>query len=110
LKGSEGIFTAINTSLDGGQPMAPNFKSVLPMAFQASVDYNVKPNVYVSGLWVQNLISQSAFGMKAESYIAVTPRYEHKWYEISVPLSLMNRYRSPAIGLVGPYRAIVDWY
>lgn len=101
LKGSEGIFNAINTSLDGGQPMAPNFKSVLPMAFQASIDYNVKPNVYVSGLWVQNLISQSAFGMKAESYIAVTPRYEHKWYEISVPLSLMNRYRSPAIGLVG---------
>ncbi|MCE6990770.1 DUF5723 family protein [Dyadobacter sp. CY323] len=101
LEGSEGLFNAINTSLDGGAPIAPNFKSVLPMAFQASGDYQVKPNVYVSALWVQNLISQNAFGMKAESYVAVTPRYEHKWYEISVPISLMNRYRSPAIGIAG---------
>jgi hypothetical protein len=101
LEGSEGIFNAINTSLDGGAPIAPNFRSVLPMAFQASVDYHVEKKLYVSGLWVQNLISQGAFGMKAESFVAVTPRYEHKWYEISVPLSLMNRYRSPAIGIVG---------
>jgi hypothetical protein len=101
LKGSEGFYNAISKSLNAGPGLAPNFTSVLPMAFQASVDYNVKPNVYVSGLWVQNLIPQSAFGMKAESMIAVTPRYEHKWYEISVPLSLMNRYSSPAIGLAG---------
>ncbi|TLV00930.1 DUF5723 family protein [Dyadobacter luticola] len=101
LEGSEGIFNAINTSLDGGAPLAPNYKSVLPTAFQASVDYHVKPNVYVSGMWVQNLIPQGAFGMKAESFLSVTPRYEHKWYEFSVPVSLMNRYRSPAIGLVG---------
>ena len=101
LEGSEGIFNAINSSLDGGATLAPNFKSVLPMAFQASVDYNVKPNVYVSGLWVQNLVPLSAFGMKAESVVSVTPRYEHKWYEISVPLTLMNHYRSPAIGIAG---------
>jgi hypothetical protein len=101
MGGSEGVFTAINESLEVNGSLAPNFKSVLPMAFQASVDYNVQPNVYVSGLWVQNLISHNAFGMKAESVIAVTPRYEHKWYEISVPLTLMNRYRTPSIGLAG---------
>ncbi|MCE7043923.1 DUF5723 family protein [Dyadobacter sp. CY312] len=101
MEGSEGVFNAINESLDVNGSLAPNFKSVLPMAFQASVDYNVQPNVYVSGLWVQNLISQDAFGMKAESVVAVTPRYEHKWYEISVPLTLMNRYRTPSIGLAG---------
>lgn len=98
---SEGAFLAVNKSLDVSGSLAPDFRSVLPMAFQASVDYNIKPKIYVSGLWVQNLISQSAFGMKAESVIAVTPRYEHKWYEISVPLTLMNKYRSPAIGLAG---------
>lgn len=101
LEGSDKAFAAVNQSLDVEGSLAPNFKSVLPMAFQASVDYHVKPNIYVSGLWVQNLISQGAFGMKAESVIVVTPRYEHKWYEISVPVSLMNRYRSPAIGLAG---------
>ena len=101
MGGSEGAFLAVNKSLDVSGSLAPDFRSVLPMAFQASVDYNIKPKVYVSGLWVQNLISQNAFGMKAESVIAVTPRYEHKWYEISVPVTLMNRYRSPAIGLAG---------
>ncbi|CAG5005193.1 hypothetical protein DYBT9275_03534 [Dyadobacter sp. CECT 9275] len=101
LKGSEAFYTAINESLEGGEPLAPNFRSVLPMAFQASIDYHLKPDIYVNTLWVQNLIPQSAFGMKAESIIAVTPRYEHKWYEVSVPLVLMNRYRSPAIGLAG---------
>ena len=101
LPGSEGTYNAVNKSLNVSGSLAPDFRSVLPMAFQASVDYNIKPNVYVSGLWVQNLIPRTAFGMKAESVIAVTPRYEHKWYEISVPLSLMNTYRSPAIGLAG---------
>ncbi len=99
--GSEDIFNSINSSLNGGATLAPNFKSILPTAFQASIDYNLKPNVYVNGLWVQNLIPQGAFGMKAESVIAVTPRYEFKWFQVSVPITLMNRYRSPTIGIAG---------
>ncbi len=99
--GSEDIFNSINNSLNGGATLAPNFKSVLPTAFQASIDYNLKPNVYVNGLWVQNLIPQTGFGMKAESVIAITPRYEYKWFQLSVPMTLMNRYRSPTIGIAG---------
>lgn len=101
LQGSEGAFNAVNNALGVSGTKATNFYSTLPMAFQASIDYNVKPNVYVNGLWVQNLIPQGAMGMKAESMLSVTPRYEHKWYEISVPISIMNRYSSPAIGIAG---------
>jgi hypothetical protein len=101
LQGSEGVFNAINSSLGVNGSIAPNVKSVLPMAFQTSVDYNLKPHVYVNALWVQNLVPHTAFGMKAESVIGVTPRYERKWYEISVPVVLMNRYRTPSIGLAG---------
>jgi hypothetical protein len=101
LEGSEGVFNAINSSLGVSGSIAPNVTSVLPTAFQASVDYNIRPNVYVNGLWVHNLIPRSAFGMKAESVIGFTPRYERKWYEISVPVVLMNRYRTPSIGLAG---------
>ncbi len=108
LGGSEGIFNAINNSLNGGATVAPNFKSILPMAFQGSVDYQLKPNIYINGLWVQNLIRSNAFGMKAESVVAITPRYEHKWFQLSVPLTLMNRYRSPTIGLAG--RAGPVWF
>ncbi|WP_229248508.1 DUF5723 family protein [Dyadobacter sandarakinus] len=101
LDGSEGLYNAINTALEGGPSLAPNFRSVLPAAFQASVDYHHRDNIYVNALWVQNMIPKDAFGMKAESVLSVTPRYEHKWYEFSVPLSLLNHYRSPAIGLAG---------
>jgi len=101
LMGSEGIFNAVNQAFGVSGSQAGYVKSVLPLAFQASGDYNVRPNVYVNALWVQNLIPQSAFGMKSESMLSVTPRYEHKWYEISVPVSIMNRYGSPAIGLAG---------
>lgn len=101
LGGSDGFFRAVSQSLGVPVPQPATFRSVLPTAFQTSLDYQLKPNVYVSTLWVQNLRSQSAFGMKAESVLAVTPRYEHRWYELSVPVSLMNRYRSLGIGLAG---------
>jgi hypothetical protein len=83
-KGSEGIFTAINTSLDGGVPIAPNFRSVLTMLrFRPASIISVKPNVYVSGL--VGTESDLAKCLRHESriiHVAVTPRYEHKWYEI----------------------------
>ncbi len=101
LKGSEGAFDAVNSAFGVSGSQAAHFSTILPMAFQVSGDYNVKPNVYVNALWVQNLIPQSAFGMKSESMLSVTPRYEHKWYEVSVPISIMNRYSSPTIGLAG---------
>jgi len=99
LQGSEGAFIAVNNAFGVSGTKEASFSSILPMAFQASVDYNIQPKVYVNALWVQNLVPQSTFGMKAESMLSVTPRYEHKWYEISVPVSIMNRYSSPAIGL-----------
>ncbi|GAB2789387.1 hypothetical protein GCM10027275_37930 [Rhabdobacter roseus] len=102
LNGSSGFYNAIDQSMGvSAADRQTSFRSVLPMAFQASVDYQLQPNIYLSTLWVQSLRSAGAFGMRAESVLAVTPRYEHKWYELSVPLSLMNRYRSPSIGLAG---------
>jgi hypothetical protein len=101
MKGTEGLFNAISNALVVPPPPAGTFRSVLPTAMQASVDYQHRPGVYINALWVQNLRSPSAFGMKGESVLAVTPRLEHRWYELSVPVSLMNRYRSLGVGLAG---------
>lgn len=102
LDGTAGFFGAVSNSLgtDTSTP-AMSFRSVLPTALQTSVDYQLKPKVYVNALWVQNLVSPNAFGMKGESVLAVTPRYEHRWYELSVPVSVMNRYGSFGVGLAG---------
>ena len=102
LAGTEGFFGAVNESLDTDTSTpTTSFRSVLPTALQASLDYQVRPNVYVNTLWVQNLVPSGAFGMKGESVLAVTPRYEHRWYEVSVPVSIMNRYGSFGVGLAG---------
>ena len=109
LGGPDGFFNAVNQSL-GVDPNSrtTSFRSVLPMALQTSLDYQIQPNVYINTMWVQNLISAKAFGMKGESVLAVTPRYEHRWYELSVPVSVMNRYGSLGIGLAG--RAGPLWF
>ena len=105
-RGPEGFFNAVNQSLDT-QPIEPitPFSVVLPMALQASLDYKLIPNLYVNTLWVQNLRNLNGPGMRGESVLAITPRYEHRWYELALPVSLMNRYGSVGIGLsarVGP--------
>lgn len=102
LDGTAGFFEAVSKSLDTDTSNpATSFRSVLPTALQTSLDYQVQPNIYINALWVQNLVSGGAFGMKNESVLAVTPRYEHRWYEVSVPVSIMNRYGSFGLGLAG---------
>lgn len=106
LQSGEEFFAGVNKSLAVDTSNSTgNYKTVLPMAFQASIDYQLKPNVYVNALWVQNLRTPDAFGMKGESILAITPRYEARWYDVSLPISIMNRYGSFGIGLaarVGP--------
>jgi hypothetical protein len=99
----EEIYYDVNEALGDKLNEAPLAKSVLPTSFQASIDYAVQKNIYLNALWVQNLIRPSAFGMKAESNFTITPRYEHRFYELSLPISVMNRYRSPAVGLAGRF-------
>ncbi|TDB68139.1 DUF5723 family protein [Arundinibacter roseus] len=102
LQGTDGFFNAVDQSLGvTSATRTTSFRSVLPTTFQASLDYMVKPNVYINTLWVQNLRGAGAFGMKGESILSVTPRYEHRWYELSVPVSIMNQYGSFGIGLAG---------
>lgn len=108
-KGIEGFFNSVDGTFDTNPGLRSyTFSSKLPMALQASVDYNVKPSIYISAMWVQSLRSQGSMGMKSESVLAVTPRYENKWYELSVPVSLMNRYGSFGVGLAG--RAGPFWF
>lgn len=102
LQGTESFFNAVNNSLGvDNASRTTSFNSVLPTALQTSIDYQVKPNLYVNALWVQNLIRPGAFGIKGESVLAVTPRYENRWYELSLPVSLMNQYGSLGIGIAG---------
>ena len=97
---------AVNTTLNLRPSENFNaFKVMLPTTANVSFDYFYKANWYINALWVQGLRGNSYLNISPQSVIAVTPRYEKKWLEISMPISLYNNYSSLGLGIgarVGP--------
>jgi len=77
------------------------YKVPLPAVISANFDYSFSERFYVNATWIQNLRNTNSIGMLQPSLLAVIPRWETKWLEVSVPVSLYNGYRNPAIGLAG---------
>lgn len=103
LKGTDKFFESVEQSYQGNlQKGASQYTVSLPLALQASVDYRLKYNTYVNVLWVQDLKSRNKINaMHTASMLAITPRYEHRWYELSMPIAILNNYRSFGVGLAG---------
>lgn len=106
--GFDNFYRALETTLSMPAGTPARFRTMLPMAFQAGIDYNYSGNFYINTLFVSPLTRSKSGNMWAESLLSVTPRYEHRWYEVSLPVSLMNHYRSFGIGLAG--RAGPLWF
>ena len=78
-----------------------SFSSNLPSSLNMNVDYLYKKNIYINATWTQSLTSEYSIGMKMPSLMAITPRWETKWFEIAVPLALVNNYSAFTVGLAG---------
>ena len=98
------LMTGINRSLGpyAGADLQ-KFKANLPTTFQAYFDYKVKENIYVYSTWVQNLRSSNSLGMRMPSLVSVVPRYETKWIDVAMPVSLLNDYQLLTIGLAARF-------
>lgn len=84
---------------DGNTVTTSNrYSTQLPSAVSVQFDYNIGKNFYANATWVQGF----RFGKKKSgirrSIIGITPRYEIKWFEAALPLSLYD-YRHPQLGL-----------
>lgn len=74
------------------------YGTALPSAVSVQFDYNFGKNFYANATWVQGFkLSKGTTGIR-RSLIAITPRYEIKWFEAALPLSLYD-YRYPQLGL-----------
>jgi hypothetical protein len=97
---------AVNNSLQiNPEQNARAFTVGLPTSANISFDYHHKGNWYVNALLVQGLRGSNNLDIKPQSVLAVTPRYETRWLEVSTPLSLIDNYRVFAVGIaarVGP--------
>lgn len=68
----------------------------LPTTISLQADYKIIQNVFVSGLFV-NRISFSPSAVKATNFIALAPRFEHRWGMVSLPVNI-TEYRRVKMG------------
>jgi hypothetical protein len=78
-----------------------SFVSQLPMAFSANFDYKLTEKLYFNTTLVQSLTNQNRIGSSQPSIFAFIPRYESKWFDLAMPLALINGYRNFTVGLGG---------
>jgi hypothetical protein len=79
-----------------------DIKIALPTAISVQVDYNYKNNWYINGTMVYP-IQFSKSGLIRPVIIGITPRYETRNFEASLPLTLYDWTR-PRFGLSARYR------
>ncbi|MGA0556711.1 DUF5723 family protein [Larkinella sp. VNQ87] len=88
-----------------------SYRSGLPTALNVSADYKVQEQVYVGALWTQSLVNPNSVGMITPSMLAVVPRWESRWAEVSMPIALQDNYTMMTVGLalrLGPVFAGTD--
>jgi hypothetical protein len=89
----------------GSMTSGTRYSTTIPSAVSVQFDYNLGKGFYANATWVQGFkLSKRTSGIR-RSLLAVTPRYEHKWFEASLPISLYD-YRSPQLGLAFRFYSI----
>lgn len=69
----------------------------LPTALSGQFDYNFGNNLFVNATFIQGLPLGKA-AISRPGLIAITPRYETRYFEVNLPISLYN-YQDPQLGL-----------
>ena len=88
----EGLISGEITRTEG-----ESFRMYLPTAASIQADYSLGNNFFAYFLWVQDL-PVSKTRVSRPSYIGFVPRYETRWFSLSLPLTL-HEYRLPRAGL-----------
>ena len=76
------------------------YRMSLPTCLSVQFDYNLWKNLfYVNATWVQGIPrTRGTWGPRRANSLAITPRFESKWFDLAIPFSLYE-YRYPQLGL-----------
>ncbi len=93
------LFANEESDIDDGRVRKTNQIS-LPRSLFVQGDYNLwRSKVYASGAMMQSIpISREKFGVRRANSLMIGARYESKWFDLSIPISLYE-YRYPQLGL-----------
>ncbi len=98
--GLEGVMDGLNQTLRAGDnDKISSYHTLLPTRLQASIDYLIQDKVYVNAMLMHGFVSNKNINFTMPSVLAVTPRYEAKWFEVAVPLALTDNYSRLALGI-----------
>ncbi len=87
-------------------PDATSFKAGLPAAGSIQFDYNFGYGFYSSFSYMQGFrLMNTNTGMRS-ALLNITPRWEHKFFEAAIPLSLHDYYQ-PQVGLMLRFYSLI---
>jgi hypothetical protein len=66
-----------------------SFKMALPATLSLQADYGISEHFYVGALLMQRLPASNPTA-KRGNLLAITPRWQHRWFSASVPVSVYN--------------------
>jgi hypothetical protein len=82
-----------------------NYNVGLPTRLVLSADFQVRRNIFVSGVVSQSLRNRLSQHARYQSFMMVSPRWESRFFEFSLPLLLEYDYRAVRMGAsarIGP--------
>lgn len=82
----------------GFEKVSNSFEWKLPANLNVNVDYQLHKNFYLNVLWIQSLRGKQVNGIRGFSLLALTPRFESRWFDVAIPLQLTQNYRKARIG------------
>jgi len=83
----QGILDQLNSDLDN--TYSQGFKMWLPLAISLQYDKKLLNKTYVGAAIVQRVPLKQNM-LKRDNIVAITPRYETKWFSAMMPVSLYN--------------------
>jgi hypothetical protein len=73
-----------------------NFRMGLPGAISIQGDYKIINHLYLNGVFIQR-IPMGVNSIRRNNLMALTPRFEHRWFGFSMPVVLLN-YQKLSLG------------
>jgi hypothetical protein len=84
---------------------ASHFKMGLPAALSMQADWNVSGHYFINATIIKGFGHGGGQGVIRPDVYSITPRYESRWVEVSVPLSLISYGNiRPRMGIAARYR------
>ena len=85
----DGFGEFVNTNFPSAT-VANSFRMLTPGALNLQADYNYENNYFISGQVMHGFFRRNALGVKRPDVVALSGRYQSKWFEGSLVASLYN--------------------